>query len=212
MKSHLMLVSFFLLAVGLSACSSQDDGERQAEPAAAIVAETQDDPDAEKHLATCRAAAVTLGGALQAELQTAMQAGGPGGALAVCRTEAGAIARQVSDKQGLHVGRTSLGLRNPANAPDAWEQKGLVALTARLHAGEAPENLEEWALVTDTDGHQTFRYLKAIPTGSLCLACHGDPLSPDVSAQLMKFYPEDRGTGFAVGELRGAFTVALPVE
>jgi len=217
-KSLLMLMSLYLLATGLAACSSQDEGDRQAKPAvtaesaAAIVSETQDDPDAEQHLATCRAAAASLGSALKAELQAAMQADGPSGALSVCQTEAGAIARKISDEQGIQVGRTSLGLRNPANAPDAWEQQGLAALTARLEAGEAPADLEAWALVTDSDGHRTFRYLKAIPTQPLCLTCHGDQLSPDVSAQLVKHYPEDQGTGFAVGDLRGAFTVSLPVE
>ena len=63
--------------------------------------------------------------------------------------------------------------------------------------------------VTGADGNRTFRYLKAIPTGPLCLKCHGSDLAPDLAAKLAELYPEDKAHGFAVGDLRGAFSVKL---
>ena len=43
----------------------------------------------------------------------------------------------------------------------------------------------------------------------VCLKCHGDAesLAPEVSDRLAELYPDDRATGFAMGDLRGAFVV-----
>ena len=47
--------------------------------------------------------------------------------------------------------------------------------------------------------------MKAIPTDSVCLGCHGTDLSPDVSRILADLYPVDRATGYSEGDIRGAF-------
>ena len=52
-----------------------------------------------------------------------------------------------------------------------------------------------------------FRFMKAIPTGAVCLKCHGTDLSPAVTAKLTELYPDDKATGFKEGDLRGAFVV-----
>ena len=49
--------------------------------------------------------------------------------------------------------------------------------------------------------------MKAIPTGAVSLNCHGTSIAPDVSQALAGIYPEDRGTGFSEGDIRGAFVV-----
>jgi len=54
---------------------------------------------------------------------------------------------------------------------------------------------------------QQFRFMKAIPTGALCLQCHGSNMSPEVSARLTELYPGDKATGYAEGDIRGAFVV-----
>jgi hypothetical protein len=58
-----------------------------------------------------------------------------------------------------------------------------------------------------------FRYMKAIPTAELCVACHGAEIPPDVAAKLEELYPQDKARGFQPGDIRGAFTItrALPV-
>jgi hypothetical protein len=145
---------------------------------------------------------------LAGELQAAMKAGGPANAIAVCNERAPAIAADLS-ADGWQVGRTSLKLRNPDNAPDAWELQVLEAFESRRAAGEDPTRLVHAEVVEDGSG--VFRFMKAIPTGELCLTCHGSDIRPEVEATLNELYPQDRARGYAAGELRGAFTLSKPL-
>ena len=92
--------------------------------------------------------------------------------------------------------------------PDAWELAQLQRFEERKAAGENPTAIETGEYV-ELNGKRVFRYMKAIPTGPICLNCHGGALTPDVSAKLKELYPDDKATGFKIGDLRGAFTVTL---
>ncbi len=159
-------------------------------------------PDQAALRSEAAAAAAGLGAALKAELEAAVQNGGPVAALGVCRLKAPDIAARISADSNLDVRRTSLKPRNPLNAPNAWQTEVLRAFESRKVAGEDPSTLSFSALV---DGE--FRYMKAIPTGPVCLACHGQALAPEVSAKLAELYPHDQATGFRLGDLRGAVVV-----
>lgn len=161
-------------------------------------------------IAQARAIVKDFATTLQRELQTALQAGGPVAAVAVCHSRAPAIASQLSDKYGWDVSRTSLKTRNPANRPDDWERRVLEQFEARRAAGESPATLEHGATVAD-DGGTRFRFMKAIPTQAVCLACHGGAtVPPAVEDKLAELYPDDQARGFAEGDLRGAFTLSTP--
>ena len=67
-----------------------------------------------------------------------------------------------------------------------------------------------FADVVEEGGQRTFRYMKAIPTASMCLKCHGAELAPEVSGALAELYPDDEAVGYSSGELRGAFSVVWP--
>lgn len=164
----------------------------------------------EERVAESREAAKSLMQELKGALQGAMQSGGPVAAVEVCHDQAQALTRGVSQSQGLDVARTSHKLRNPANAPDAWEQEVLQDFLARRAAGEDPKRIERWAVVEE-DGRQTFRYMKAIPTGEICLVCHGSNLAEPVAEKIEALYPRDRATGFERGDIRGAFTISQPM-
>ena len=138
---------------------------------------------------------------LKAALQQSMASGGPVEAITVCSDVAPQLASEISRASGAKVRRTSWRFRNPGNAPDDWEAQALNHL-------EATGNQEYFELTPDGGA----RYLKAIPTGPGCLSCHGDTLAPAVADQLIEDYPHDRATGFSVGDLRGAFSVAWPAE
>jgi len=153
-----------------------------------------------------RAAAVDFGMTLIGELQKAIAAGGPVNAIGVCNVAAPKIAADKSVAKQMTIGRTSLQLRQPNNKPDAWEMQQLLRFEERKAAGENPANIE-FAEYIETGGQRVFRYMKAIPTAELCLACHGDALAPGVAAKLKELYPHDAATGFKVGDLRGAFTI-----
>ena len=202
----------------MAACSGGDQGNGEAGETAAVdraekppelIPATSTVAETEQNLEVCRAATKKLGGALKSALMGAMGKEGPAGAMNVCHDEAEAIANQICEEDGLVVGRTSMKFRNPANAPDEWEKVGLETFAARITAGEKPQDLELWATFTDADGGRTFRYLKAIGTGPLCLKCHGGEPTADVANILADLYPEDLALGFAAGDLRGAFTVQL---
>lgn len=148
---------------------------------------------------------------LKGELVRAMKAGGPAKAIPICRERAPEIARDFSERTGWRVGRTSLRLRNPANAPDPWERAVLERFEARRRAGTPVSQLEHYEVV-EQDGRRVFRWMKAIPTGSPCLTCHGERIAPDVAGLLDRLYPGDRARGFKVGDIRGAFTIVQPLE
>jgi hypothetical protein len=158
-----------------------------------------------------KTAVMAFAAALRGELQTAMKSGGPMEAISVCSEKAPAIAEEQSARNDLRIGRTSLKVRNQGNRPDAWEKVVLEDFERRRGAGADPATLVRYEVV-DTGNRREFRFMKAIPTAKACLACHGSTLAPEVAARLDTLYPEDQARGFAVGDLRGAFTVRQPME
>ncbi|MGB5425760.1 MAG: DUF3365 domain-containing protein [Gammaproteobacteria bacterium] len=148
---------------------------------------------------------------LKKELQAAMQEGGPVNAVSVCNLTAPAIASTYSARNGWDVGRTSLKLRNPANAPDEWERSVLESFEERKRAGEDPAKMEYYEVIHE-DGMSELRYMKAIPIAGLCLACHGEQLDSIVKARLETLYPDDQAVGYQVGDIRGAFTITQPLK
>lgn len=153
-----------------------------------------------------RALTKAFAAALKAELMKGMSQGGPAAAVKVCNTEAPTIADDVDGAEGWKVGRTSLKLRNPKNAPDDWEREQLERFAEDKAAGKSPDQLEASTIV-EQGGTKTFRYMKAIPTAAMCLSCHGSDLATEVEAKLDELYPKDAARGFSAGDLRGAFTL-----
>lgn len=158
-----------------------------------------------------RNAAVMLGATLKGELLAAIQADGPASAISVCNETAPEISTMVLAETGMDVQRTALRVRNRANAPDDWEFRQMQAFLKRQADGEDMSRVE----VSDiqiVDGVETFRWMKPIMTGELCTLCHGEVLDETVTQAIQAQYPEDQATGFAAGEMRGAFTVSKVLE
>ncbi|UHD14966.1 Tll0287-like domain-containing protein [Thiocapsa bogorovii] len=172
-----------------------------------LSAETTPNPNVEEAKGIVKEFATTL----QGELQAAIKEGGPTNAIAVCQDRAPAIAADLSERSGWQVGRTSLKTRNTAgNAPDAWEQEVLADFDARRVAGEDVQPMAYAAVVETADG-ETFRFMKAIPTGEVCLACHGSDITPEVAAAIDERYPDDKARGYSLGDVRGAFSLSKPL-
>lgn len=155
-------------------------------------------------------ATAAFGKALKAELVAAMQSGGPLEAIEVCNTKAPGIAEAVSLEQGMDLARVSLKNRNPGNAPNEWQKEVLLDFEERLESGEDAGSLS-WQQTVDTGEGKEYRFMKAIPTGGVCLACHGKSITPEVQAKLAELYPGDKATGFSEGDLRGAFVVTRQI-
>jgi hypothetical protein len=170
--------------------------------------------DAITWLTESRQAAGTLVQQLGAQLRAELESQGPDGAVSVCKDVAPALAGQLSRDTGWRVARVSLRTRNPLlGTPDVWEQKVLAEFDRRVAAGEKPDALE-FGEVVDEPGGRYYRYLKAIPTGPLCVTCHGPvaQMSPAILERLQKEYPHDRATGYAPGQVRGGVTLKRRVE
>lgn len=142
---------------------------------------------------------------LKGTLVNAKKSGGPVAAIKACNTKAPGISENAS-KNGWEVARTSLKLRNDKNKPDQWELKVLKQFEARKAKGESPKEIA-FAEIVDVNGKRTFRMMKAIPTGELCITCHGNKVKPEVVNTLNKYYPNDKAKGFKIGDIRGAFTL-----
>jgi len=185
----LILVSICLIALALDCSAGQ-------QPNASTSAE----------ITSAKTAIKEFAGALQTELKSAMKAGGPVLAIAVCNTRAMPITERVATEHGMQLSRVSLKNRNPANAPNEWQTAVLEDFEAQKSAGTDITSLA-WSETVNVDGGKEFRFMKAIPTGGVCLACHGTNISPEVSKLLVDLYPNDQATGFSEGDIRGAFVV-----
>lgn len=172
-------------------------------------------PSPEKVAGLNEDARKTAGGLIQTlggELKTALTAGGPGGAIGVCKEKAPQIAAEAMQKTGFQIKRVSPKNRNPKGVPDAWETQAQAELEKRLAAGEKPETLDMHAVVDTPDG-KVFRYAKALVTQPVCLLCHGNPdsMPAEVKAALASQYPADKATGYTAGQVRGVLSIRKPL-
>ncbi|MBD3815605.1 MAG: DUF3365 domain-containing protein [Halothiobacillus sp.] len=146
---------------------------------------------------------------LKAALQTAMKAGGPMAAIPVCHTQAPQIAAQVGKKYDLEIHRTSLKPR--ATPPQPWEKTVLEQFEVEKDAGK-PIGKIVWHKTVEVDGQKELRLMKAIPTGAVCLTCHGTNVAPAVLSKIKSLYPKDEATGYKLGDIRGAFSVTASLN
>lgn len=149
-----------------------------------------------------------FGGQLKGELETAMQTGGALAAVEVCHQRAPAIAKTLSDQHQATVYRTSLKPRSVA--PQDWEIKMLEQFNERVAKGEEIASMDAYQIVQQGD-QQVMRYMKAVGTMPVCLSCHGTNISPELQAKLTALYPNDKAVGYEAGQLRGAFSIQLPL-
>ena len=161
---------------------------------------------AEQDIAAAKSAIQSLAGALQTELKSAIGSGGPVSAIEVCNTRAMPITREVAAENGLGLARVSVKIRNPANQANEWQTAVLEDFERQRAEGKSVDSLV-WSETVTTGSGQEFRFMKAIPTGDICLLCHGTAISPEVGQVLARLYPSDRATGYQAGDIRGAFVV-----
>lgn len=154
------------------------------------------------------AAADALIATLGARVGSALREEGPAGAVAVCSALAGHLTDSVARARGVEIRRTSWRRRSPENEPDAWDERALQHFEALRDAGEGAP----WeALVIATSAGEA-RYYRPLVAEGVCLRCHGprESLDGGLLRALHEAYPEDRATGYALGDLRGVVRVTVP--
>lgn len=204
-RTSLLLVPGLLVL----ACSSPGSGSGSGDSGAPSATDRASaKPKEEVALASARAAAGKLGAAVRGRLVDAMNHGGASNAVQVCAAEAQGIAEQVAKETGVAVGRASLKLRNPKDAPPGWVEAWLVA-----QGDKKADQTQGVEGVFDAPGGRVARFLKPIGIEGTCLSCHGDPaqMSEPVKAALAEKYPGDKATGYRMGDLRGALWAEVRV-
>ncbi|MBI5768426.1 MAG: DUF3365 domain-containing protein [Verrucomicrobia bacterium] len=158
------------------------------------------------------AAAAVVATRLITELTTALEAGGPEKAVETCHIKAQPLTNEPipSLPQIVAVKRTSLRLRNPANAPDAAERAALDHLAALTAAARPPPGLLIQKIETDGAAAE-WRVYRPVFAQPQCLACHGNPetQSPALRRLLRERYPQDAATGYAAGDWRGLLRLTV---
>lgn len=147
---------------------------------------------------------------LKAALVGAIQEDGFKHAVSVCKDRAPAIAKELSN-DGWTISRTSMKVRNAENTANDWEQMMLEKFDQRYKAGELASNLHMSNANVSALENEAFKYMQAIPTDELCLACHGKSVDPSLLQHIQTNYPSDKATGFTLKDIRGAFVVTSPV-
>ncbi len=146
---------------------------------------------------------------LTAQLEQAIAANGPVGALDFCKVNALPILKSLETKHAVTLRRVSSQPRNPGDAPNPQELPLLDAYTYN-----AENNISSDPSIQKIENGEVLLYTKPIVlANALCLSCHGDAkkdIAPETAAKLKQLYPQDPATGYAIGDLRGMWALRLP--
>jgi len=113
------------------------------------------------------------------------------------------IGKKFYNATGYQLRQVSSKYRNPKNKPDKFEENALAEF-------EKNENLSEYKGVEKIDGQKVLRYLIPLYIEEACLKCHS--AKETVPGFIQEDYPEDKATDYVFGDLRGAISVAVPID
>jgi hypothetical protein len=148
-----------------------------------------------------------LGAVLRQLLGEELKRGGLDGAVTMCSESAQTVTAEFAKERGLEIKRVSQRYRNSNDRPDEYEMR---ILASWAKTGKAETHIER---VTE-NGRPWLRLMEPIRIQAMCLGCHGaaDQIPAEVKAVLDERYPRDKATGYKAGELRGAFSVLMPLS
>lgn len=140
---------------------------------------------------------------LSKTLRQVMQAAGPDSAVRFCNVQAYPITA-IYQSRGIHIKRTAIKFRNPANEPDFLENQLLNEFKDQHQAGMELKP----AIRRDKNG--IVHYFRPILLQGMCITCHGDPVTdiPEpIKNTIATLYPNDQATGFRPSDLRGMWHI-----
>ena len=166
------------------------------------------DPQTQQAMVEARQISSELTDKVRRLLLKEIEIGGLAGAVRVCSEMAQNTTREFNARSGHTVRRISLRYRNPWNLPDKYERRKLEELDL---LNKKKEMKNEYVEVIDEEGQKYLRYMRPLVALPLCINCHGpkESISAEVKTILSEKYPDDRATGFLVGDLRGAISVKI---
>lgn len=142
-----------------------------------------------------------------------IQTGGMIQAVAVCSDTAQLLTNEFGVERGVFIKRVSMKNRNKNNYPDDFEKRTLNRFELLKQNNEL-NNETEYAEIISEGDYKYLRYLKPILVQAECLNCHGNQtdMMPEVNNLIVQEYPQDKATGYKVGDLRGAVSIKKSIE
>ena len=150
-----------------------------------------------------------------------------------CPDLAPTIASTFSKDTGYLVRRVSNRTRNARNTPDDWQAKQLEGFEIKAKQGKPRTKFDitkpdgsnmptmeyEATAITQEEDIEYFNYMRSITLPGLdklpCLKCHGSiedgTVTPDVLEAIEGLYPYDMALGYKAGDIRGAWTIKIPI-
>jgi sulfite reductase alpha subunit-like flavoprotein len=146
---------------------------------------------------------------LGSNLMKHMKEGGPQQAIPFCNASANPLTEEIAKKYNVSIKRTSHKIRNDDNKPNEAEETILKQYFASI------SNNEELKPIVSKDEEGKVHFYAPIKLEAKCLACHGT-IGQEVSIRtdsiLKVLYPNDKATGFKVGDLRGIVNITFKSE
>jgi len=146
---------------------------------------------------------------LGSNLMKHMKEGGPKQAIPFCNTAANPLTEEVAKKYNVSIKRTSLKIRNEENSPNAKEEEILNQYLVSLSKGEKLKP------IVSKDKAGKVHFYAPMKLEAKCLACHGTvgkEVTIKTDSIIKSLYPNDKATGFKVGDLRGIVNITFKSE
>jgi len=185
-------VLLFIVLSFLFACSSKDQ---------------KDDVLQQQYLQKGAEIAQLTQAELLKNVSQAMHKGGPGYAIEFCNLQALAIKDSLSRAHDCRIQRLAVKYRNPVDMPQSETEKKQLNYYQQAFEKGQPLQPE----VYQFDDHIEY-YQPIMLSKEACLKCHGTPGRDIAAVTLQKIkerYPDDRATGFALNDLRGAWKITF---
>jgi len=136
-------------------------------------------------------------------LKNAIAEGGAHHAISFCNEKAMPLTDSLSAQFHAQIRRVSHRNRNPLNKPTAIELEWINEMLQQHANGDT-----SLSAIRESDG-RTF-YVAPIKMQGICLSCHGSvggAISQSTDSLIKSHYPEDNATGFAMGDIRGMWSI-----
>ena len=137
-------------------------------------------------------------------LMNAIKTKGTPNAIAFCNVHAYPITDSLAKIYNLSIKRVTDKPRNIDNMANEAELAHIETFKNALAEGKELESI-----VNETDEMVNFYY--PIVTNGMCLQCHGEPnkeIDEATLTQLNKLYPDDKARGYALGQVRGIWSIS----
>lgn len=145
---------------------------------------------------------------LGSEVKAQMSQNGVVAALGFCNASAQALTTDVSNMTHYRVKRVTLLERNPVNRANTEESAILTSWQDMLNNAQP---LPPYKI--HSEAKMDHYYKPLLINNEACLKCHGNIDSQSELGKAIKAaYPNDRATGYKMGDLRGMIVVEVPVK